>query len=710
MTLTIPKAGTIAGRAAQVQVSDANPFAALSELGQNIADQAIRYKAEKMDMQGKRLQMDIARDMALARQEVDQLGDPDAIAQTWEARNAEIRAKYAGTGEDGQPLVPDALRDPIDLTMGELNNRHSLALGDKAIALRQSQREATWLEMRDQVAVDAARADPETAASMLEIANGAIDSRVQLGQITPEEGAKEKLALRGEIASARAIAQVEADPQAFLADAAKGKHDELGAEDLARKSAAAQAEIYRRAAAEAKATEAVAADREKAISKRLADVTDLMLGGFRVTDEAFLQDPEVQANPNYAAAAAAQSLRDEQPGLQQMTPAQIDALIDAEQASPKTHKFETERLAVLKTWRDNSQKRWNTDGKTVAAEAGMRPPPLPAFDPDQPQAFAAALASAVVFDAMVRGQGYTDTQAMVTPQEKAQVQTVLDPKADAGPKVALARTILQAAGPDASRVLTVLEADPVFIRTTKILTQTGDDALATSILRGQQKAERGLVNLPSPANRRSVFNDATGGVFAYNPALADEIMQAASALYADEAAGINPDGAASALPFMDDTEAVEVFGRAIQRVTGAKPDQNGDYTIGGIQLINDGFVSLPPGVPLAAVESALDSLDRHLRGQRRSANGWDSSASSTPPDMLRAFRAASVDGRVPDFGAAGSARLAGAQMQRLLTRAGEETDQYRFVTVRNGRAYPLADAKGVEYRFRLPTLIIEAGK
>jgi hypothetical protein len=710
MTLTIPKAGVIAGRAAQLTPQQPGIVGAgLSALGEGMAQMGAKYTADKLDYQGKKLQIDIARDLSAARLEAEQLGDPQAVGAMWDGRKAEIQKKYfEGVDANGEPLVPEALRAGIELTLGELDNRHTDALARKSADWVQSKNEATWIELSDQIAIDASQSDPETAAALLEVSDNLIDQRVASGEMMPAEGAKQKAKQRETVYGARATSQIEADPEAFLADAKRGDYDALGAEKKATRMATAQAEIYRRVAAEEKATEVAASARQAAIGKRLGEMTDLYADGFKVVDDDRMVDPEVMAHPDYPRAAAARSLQLEIPGLRQMTPAQINQMIEAERSAPKAHKYQTERVKQLETWAEASAQRWATDGKAVAAEAGMKPPALE-FDPENPQGFATALNASIAYDAKLRADGFPIGQAIFTGKEAANIARVLDPKADAGPKVALAQSIAAGAGQAAPRVIAAMQADPVFARTTRLIQSTNDPDLAEAILRGQQKAELKTVTMPAPRMMQQAFDAVTGGAFDGNPTLKAEMLAAAAALYADGATGIDPE-TQSGSGWIDDSTATDLFAKSIQRVTGARADQNGELTVGGVQEINGGFVSLPVGVPMQAVETALDDIGAHLRGQRRTAQGWDSSATATPPDPMRALRAASIDGRIPDLGANPENRLAEFQLQRVLSRTGEETDQFRFVKMRNGTAYPVGDASGVEYRFRLPALIREAAK
>lgn len=711
MTLTIPRAGVIAGRAPQLTPQQPSQVGAgLSALGDKMADMGLKYKAEKLDYQGKKIQLDLARDLAAARLEAEQLGDPEVIGATWDARKAEITQRYLkGKDDAGNPIVPDALRPGIELTAAELDNRHTAAIATKKEGLFQSQRAANWIETYDRVALEASKADAETAGAMLEVADDAINQAIANGTMSPEDAAKARISLRETVATGRAVTIMETDPEAFLKRADEGEFDDLGGEGLARAKAKAQGDIYRKAAAAETAAKVAAKAEETAISNRLDEMAGMMFKGFTLTDENYLTDPKVIANPNYGKVMAAKALQTEIPAIKQMTIPQLDEQIASEEAAPKSRKYQLERIDLLRQWRDAAVTKWNTDGVEQARLAKMPVNDLPSFDAQAPNDFAAALPGRIALDRFATSNEYTATQALFSGSEKAQLEKVLDPKADVGPKLALAGAILSGAKGDTSRVMTVLGADPTFRRAAWALENTGDSALAEGILRGKQKAELKTVILPAPRMMQQAFDAATGGAFDGNPTFKAELLDAAAALYADQAAGIDPESQSST-GWLDDSTAIDLFTQSIQRVTGAQADANGKMTIGGVQEINDGFVSLPVGVAAKAVEGAFENLGQHLRGQRRSANGWDSSPTDTPPDIMRAFKAASVDGRVPALGADPQSTFADLTLQRLMTRDGRETDQYIFMRNDKGRSVPVSDANGVEYRFRLPALIREAGK
>lgn len=719
MSLTVPSAGVIAGRSADVRVATPDIGDAVADLGRSIQARELEFREQRQQLTMRRTQLDIARDLGQARQEVEQSSDPDAIDANWQQRSAEIRSKYLGPDENGQQRYDAETAAQLDLAFTELNDRHGLALGNRAIGLRQSQREAAYVEFQADVTARAAVADPDTLDAYVEMGAAAIDDRLAAGSISPEQAAKEKASLSESIYSARAKQMILDDPEGFLAATTPDEEGGVGpwaamGSGLADYRISAQREVDRRAAAAAKDAEAAATARSDAIGKRLDEMGGLMSKGFTVSDEAYLKDPEVRAHPKWPATQAAQSLRDETPGIQSMTVAELDAAIDAEMTRPKTHDWEAERVNVLRKWRDEAAAKADSDYIALAQQTGQKPPALPDFDPANPAAFAEGLAARLSYDSVATGKGWTRTQAIVSAEEKARLKTVLDPKADPGPKLVLARSLLAAGGGKIDRLAGVLEADPVFVRATRALAATGNPALAESILRGQQQAQLGTVNLPSEKQMTSIFDQQTGGAFDADPKIKAELIGAARALYADSAAGVNPDGADSVIPFMDDEEAQALFQTSIQRVLGASADPNGGLTVGGLQEVNDRPVYLPAGVSVDDVDQTLQNLGWHLQGRVKmnimgeDAYGWPDDQAVAAPERLRAFKAASIDGSVPNLGKDPAATWSNLSLRRV-----GESDIYELTQVRNGRVYAVPkadDPAGRAWRFSLKELMREARK
>lgn len=728
MSLTVPQAGVIAGRSANTAVNEPGQLGAgLSDLGRAMLDVNARIKTERDELDMRRTQLTMARDMGQARLEVEQIGDPAQIGPTWEARKSEIRARYLALDDQGRPTIDPAKAEAYDLMFMDMDNRHAPALAEKAINLTRSQREAAWVEMRGQIETDALSADPETLSVYLEMADNAIDQRLAAGLISPEAAAVEKRDLKSGIYQNRANAAIEADPAAFLAGADAGAWNDLGADALAKGQLAAQSELNRREAEAAKEAERRTTAMDTAIKSRFADMTSIAKDGRKATDEAWLASPEVQAritaNPELAAARAeleaARGLRDENPGLRQMNPAQLDALIAAEQKKPISQPYQAERLKVLIKTREDLAAKWQTNKVDAARAAGMAVPEVPAFDPANPEPYAKGIAERLAYDEALKAQGYGPAPGVLGADEKAQVDTVIDPKADTGPKLALAEAMVAGTRgkPDVLFRGGGLSGDDVFNHATAMLALTGDRQLASEIMTGGQKVALGTVNLPAEKQMTSVFDDLTGGLYEDNPKAKARVMAAARALYANSAAGMNPDGADSIIPFMDDTAAQDAYRVAVQRVTGATADANGDLTVGGVQDVRGTMTVLPPGVSVRAVEDSLDRIEDHLSGRVTGYDpnlGFDQNVSTEATAMseaapfatrMAALKAASIDGSIPDLGANAVANF----RQTFLVPVPGSRDVYEMHYLRDGIATPLRRADGAKagaaWRFRLPDLI-----
>jgi hypothetical protein len=708
MTLTVPRGGTIAGRSADVRIATPDTGGVLSELGNKMLEKGLAIKAEQQDRTSRRTLLDITREAGVARQEIEQTSDPDAIGPNWDQAMAGLREKYLT--DDLDPKV----RDDLDLAFTELGDRHSLALGSRAIGLRQSQRDADWIDLRAAITTDASTADPDTVGAFIELGDASIASRLASGTISPDQAATERQALRQDISGARATAQIQRDPTGFLADADAGTYDGLGAQTLAARRVTAQNVLDQAAAAELRDADKALSDRTAAIGKRLTEMGGMMLDGAFLVDEADLTNPEVMAHPLYPEVRAAQELRGEMPGLKRMSPAELDRAIVVEETTPKTSKYQMERLKVLRQWRDQSGAGYSADAVVQQRTAGFAVSDLPAFDPDAPDAFAAGLPARLANDTYMTGRKYTNTQAIFDNTQKADLKAVLDPRADAGPKLALIAAIVAGSGGMPDRVLSVLEADPATARAARLLMTTRDQALVKGVLRGQQAIAQQTVNMPSARNILNVFDAVTGGVYRDAPKQHAEMLAAATALYASDATGINPDGFNSWVPGMDDNDAVDLMTSAIQRVAGGAIDRNNTASIGGIQQINENFVDLPFGIPAQDVQTAMDNLGRQLTGRwfDPRLDAWRSAPdpNAPPTDPMRGLAAASLDGALPDLGDDPAKFMDTTQLKRI-----GETDVYmlQYIDYRTGRLVNVpraGDPDGQPYMFRLPDLIRGAGQ
>lgn len=696
--LTVPRAPVIVGRTANVDTTPVAGRAAatMAEGGNRMLEAGLQLQAQRRQRELRRTELNVARDMGQARLEVDQLGDPEQIGPAWDAKRAEIRQRYIT--DDTDPEVAAAL----DLSMQELGDRHGLALAGKVVSLERSATEADWIAAREAIVTEAGTADPTTFGALIEVGEAGIDARVHQGLIDPAQGAQEKQVLRQEVYGNRAAAGIAADPAGWMAAAEAGEYDALGGTKLGSLKISAQKELDRRAAAAKIEADKEAKARSDAIGRRLDTIADLALEGRVVVDEAYVNDPEVQTHPKWAEAMAAVALRDEVPDLRQMTVTQLDGLISAEEQKPLDEKFQHERLVVLRATRDKAAAAYAADPVKAAGTQGITVPALAEFDATDPGPFAEGVAARIGFGQWMQDNGYSDRLAIFSNDDRGRLKTVIDPKAPAEPKLALAQSLVAGAGTNVGDALNALDADPVFRRSVRLIGTPGNEQVAGEILRGQQKIALGTVIVPGANLQTRVFDEMTGGVFDGNPALKAEIMATATALYADSAAGIDPESQ-SGKSWLDDDTAVATYEAAIQRVLGATPDGSG-----GLQQVNGAPVVLPPGVTADRVEQTTRFLQLQLEGRIRENSGeWSPPDTVAPEQRMRAFTAAGIHGVGPDLADTPKALLTQLQLRRE-----GETDVYEFVYSLNGRPtpVPMADGSGHPYRFHLPSLLREAGR
>lgn len=710
MTLTVPTAGVSAGRAAQVRFDTPDTGAVIAGFGDRLLQIGAAVQKDREDREAKRLQLDLTREVGQARLDVEQLGSADEIDAAWPERMAPLREKVAA-------ITDPALREDLDLYLTELGDKHAFALGTKALEMRRSENEATWLGLRNELVTQAATADPATRAGLIPLGEDSINARLASGAIDAATAEAERQAFRRDVYKGAAALQIESDPQGFLTAADAGEYDALG-DDLAGLRVTATNGLQAREAAATKAAEVNAKAKSDAIDKRLREMTTLIRGGFTVSDEDELKRPEVQASPVYPEVMAARALRAEKPGILLMTPAEGRAELDRLKAAPVTEEWQTEKVKVLEGWLAEAEKGWANEPVATARKAGLPVEPLPDLNPEDPMPFATALVQRLSLDAYVNDKGYTKAPAIFDPDEAAALKAVLDPKADAAPKLALAAAVLAASDGKPDRVLGALAADPVFAGAVEAMRGTGTRELAASMLRGQQKIALGTVKMPSQSDMTLLFDTVTAGVFdgPGDERLKARKMAEAAARYADLARGVDFDAQSgdngyrvpvAGVTFFDDNTAVDLFSQAIQDVNLARRDRNGEQTFGGVHVIRDAPVILPPSVSVDDVDRMFTVLDMQMTGYKNDPALGKLVAAPEGFDPMTAFRRASVTpDAVPDFGPT-PRDLFG---QVFLKRVGQ-SDQYELRYSVNGRSYAIPQkGTGTAYRFRLDDLVREAAQ
>jgi hypothetical protein len=728
MALTVPTSRVAPGRSADVRVSQAIPNAdrspgmapdagsSISRLGDALLQIGTGLEDDRLSREAQRLDIDMTRDLFKLRQELELSNDPDAVDREWAPRLAALKEQYlTGVADNGVPRVDRKNRQRFDLAFTSLADRHAMELGARAIQLRQAVDVAQGAEMRNELVVQGAVVGDEVLPELIARGEAWIDGQAAKYGTDAATVQTQKAEFRASIYSQRADTLIANDPQGFLTAAEAGTFNSLG-EDLTAKKLAAQAQLDKLAALGIKESEA--AEREAAAIRddRVKAIGAIWTQGRTPADTAYLDTPEAQQSPHWGKAMAARALQDELPALKQMTPEELDAAIEAEEARPITEEWENERLTVLRGWRDQAAAGWNTAPVETARAAGMNVPEVRAFDPAAPQQFVDDLAQAVRFQDAVQQGGYTTAPAVFDKATQSQLTAVLAPAADPEAKQALLSAIVVGAGPQAQAVLDQLGAAPELRRTARYLATSpaAYGQLAKDALAGQQKIALKTAVLPSERVAVQMFDAATGGALAgMGEVQRRETLDLAFALYANEAQGVDPDQADAGLTaWVSDPKRVELFNRAAIRASGAL-----EGGTGGVQEIEVAKgqtfkAALPLTVSATQAQFALSAVNLGLRGDlldERSGNinsGFGRPAEAAREAALTALKRASVDdrgrpnGALPDLGPDPADYFAGLRILRI-----GETDVYHLVDMSSGRPMIVGDAEGKKYRFRLPDLV-----
>lgn len=700
MSLTVPKAGLIAGRAAQPQIEASQAGAAIARFGDVMMQVGTGIENDRLEREMGRLQVDMTRDLNAMRLEFEQMGDPDAIDTLWPQRVAELRSTYMeGVDENGRRRVDPKNADRFSLGFDDLVNRHAFAIGRKTLALRQSQRIANWGDYRATAAPQAATTDPGTREALYANFDAQTDALVASGAMTPEEAAKEKRGFRIETENARIIGMVSDDPTGFLAAADAGEFADTPPEVMARYRVQAQNGIARAEKEAETEAKLEAKERSAAIGKRLGDIANIAGKDRVAVDEVWLSDPEVQAHPDFPKTKAALDLRTERGDLPYLTVPELDALIAEEAARPVTEPFQAERLEVLEGYREKAATGWRRDPIAFAAGNGFKVPDLPAFDPANPDDFRAGLEARVAFSSALQEAGYTRQAIPLTLDEQEALKSAISVEADPAARARLARDLTETIGRGAPGVLTALVDDPVFLHAGGFLAAGGNDGLAREMLRGQQVMDQGNVVMPPAKDRIAPVFDQIGDMFADVPGgeiIQGQIVAAADALYAARSRRLDPAGA------VDE----DLYNQALHEVLGGTGRYGRGDATGGVAEIGGRLTALPTGVSVDDFEAAVMGLRRDLMGRRL---GDDPKA--TPEDRAaraeKALTGASVSGGMPLIGGARLTPDDWGDAQFIAV----GPDQYSIVFQRRGGDMQAVDDQtGEAYVFDLRKLLRGYGR
>ncbi|MFP4043908.1 MAG: hypothetical protein ACLFTP_04990, partial [Rhodosalinus sp.] len=546
--------------------------------------------------------------------EAEELGDRDEAERYWQQGVERLRQSYTQPGEGDRPRVDPRNAEDFGLAFDSLANRHAYSLGRRTLELRYAERRANEMALGQEMTQLYAGGDDDTRAVAQEQYFAAVEANVEAGVYDAAEGQRRKQGFLEQGDNARAIALIDADPQAYRDAREGGAFAGLQADRLARYDAQAQTALERQAEARQREAEKAAAERQREIGDRLAEIRKIAGRGFDAVDEEFLADPEVQAHPDYAQTRAVLELRDDGTLIEQATPAELREAVDASRRGELAFASQAERVEVMEEALARHEQGYAADPVAYAAEVGLDVPELPEFDPADPDAYAEALAERVAFGTGLEQRGYTGTARALTNEEREQLVAQTGPEADPETRVKLARRLPAVLGRAGADSFESLELDPVFRHTAGLVSAGGgSDRLGARIFAGQQAIEEGNVVMPPARERIDPAFETLGELFADLPggeALQAEVRAAADAHYAAGRRRTDPSG--------DIDE--QAYRQSLHAVLGGLGRYDSRDALGGVQEVRDRPTLLPPGVRGRDVEAALDSVAEAgretLRGSR----------------------------------------------------------------------------------------------
>lgn len=719
MTLTIPQAGPIAGRAAQIRVEATDTGSLLAQAGQVAQQIGSRMEADRLDRQAQKLQLDATRELGQMRLEFEQNTDPDAIDTQWPQRVAELKDRYLkGRDENGMARVDPRIADRFGMAVTELADRHAFALGSRAIDLRRAQREAIWMGQRQEIVTQGATTDDGTRAALL--AQG--DASIEALGLDDEQKALKKAEMRYSVFSQRADALIASDPQAFLAQAGPGSDMEnaLG-EDVTAKKLAAQTEITRRAALTETERKRLEGERIKAAESVLKDGIAVLRTGSpfaRAAEvDALLADPAIAGLAVAAEYANARALQTYMPDYAVQPLAEKQRRLAEERARPKDKGYEAGLVTAMEG-AIAAHETAITSGNIYAYAASVtgRPvAPLPApdaSDQDLMQAFynrraeAAGLEAAGLTGTRQTADGRTVARPapLFSPEEREVWATQAAPDAAPADRARAARLLATAFGADAGRAIAELAGDKTFVHVggglaAGALTET----TARQTFEGQRAIDRQDLALPPLAQRRGaffasfnfMFADGTGPDGVDQTTARDSMIASADAYYAWLMRNEKPTESG----VIDEAKYKQAL-HVVMGGTGAYDDSD---ATGGVQNLRsadgDYAVFMPPGVNAGDVQGAIVNVLRRMQPENKPRG-------VAPPKGMTAddWAAISATGTVPDLGGE-TPTLTTLQNLRLRAVGGTAYDVYIPDPADTGLDIRLKDAKGAPWQIDMGKLL-----
>ena len=343
------------------------------------------------------------------------------------------------------------------------------------------------------------------------------------------------------------------------------------------------------------------AEVDKALKDKLDTIATAAASGMHGADEAILDDASLAAKfpDSYRNAQVSVYIRDNLGSFRTASPAQQAAAIAEAKSIPVTDEGQVAVVKGLEDIHAATKKALDDDPIKWASENLQdKPPPLPSFDAGSPKTFIDALKARAAFGRQMTADGYIKAPAFLTNTEAETVGALMGKDIDPALKTLLSGAIVDGFGPDAATVFKEVKSDdPVTRFAGMMIARGGDQAVATMAMRGQQMLDQGLVQAPTKTTSVAAISPDIAVALGTNPA-ADQaqgdILQFATAIYAANARGVDPNSYASK----------KLMEQSVQTALGQATNRRG-LTTGGVQKIGTQPVLLPINVAGADVEAAL---------------------------------------------------------------------------------------------------------
>lgn len=626
MSLTVPRAGVVGGVAPQlsrvpVMASDAG--AAFADLGQRMAQVGTAIEEERSQRELAKARVQMMTGLNDLRLKYEQIGDPDQIDTGFVQDANELRQQILGG-------LSARSQSNGDLMFAEMEASHKMALGGRAIDLRQSQRIATLNDTTAAAVQAGATADPTTQAVYLGQLEDNLKYLVSTGTITPEEAQKRRTAAAAEMEQARATQMLSTDPAGLISAIDKGEAGGFSRMDpsrmqeyRARGVAAVQAEESRRLSEEERAKK----ERVAAASAFLKDGISIFGKGRDWADadkaDALLSDPQIAALPEAQEYRQAQLLHRELPSFAAMPMTEKRALLADAEAKPISKPYEADIVAAMRSQIAADEKGWREDRFAHAAEIGLAPAPELA-DPIRADAteLAKSLHARVAYSTSLRDAGHVEDLRFFSPDEAATWKEATALSQSPAQRAKLASAMAVAMGDQVEDAAAEIGTEPVFAYVGGYLANGGSEITARQIFDGERALASGDTRMPSGPNRRSaffrgfseLFSDGTTPGQGDEAAARDQIIGAADALYAWRRR--------SSSEASDTMLDEETYQQAVHDVLGGTGTFGSADARGGVQKIRGTLTLVPQGISGREVENTLDLFKVGATDRALAEDAW----------------------------------------------------------------------------------------